>query len=96
MVPTGLVLTSTANIWGDNTYVDGEMYFWYQDMCKHGTRCAGTIAVDNDNNGVVGVAYETGIHNINVIHTSNFGWSYTSGLIGASSLCKAAVAKVIW
>jgi len=83
-----------ANLSGDNTSTS---ILWYQDTCKHGTHCSGTIAGKNDSIGVVGVAYNAKIHSIRVFSsgTNGCGWSYASGLIGASNLCKAAGAKVI-
>jgi len=84
----------TANLSGDDTSTS---ILWSQDTCKHGTHCSGTIAGKNDSIGVVGVAYNAKIHAIRVFNsgTDGCGWSYASGLIGASNLCKAAGAKVI-
>ena len=84
----------TANLSGDDT---SSTILWSQDTCKHGTHCSGTIAGKNDSIGVVGVAYDAKIHSIRVFSsgTNGCGWSYASGLIGASNLCKAAGAKVI-
>jgi len=84
----------SANLSGDDTSTS---ILWSQDTCKHGTHCSGTIAGKNDSIGVVGAAYDAKIHSIRVFSsgTSGCGWSYASGLIGASNLCKAAGAKVI-
>jgi subtilisin family serine protease len=86
----------TSNLSGNDTpNVNGATSFWYEDLCRHGTHCAGTVAADNDKNGVVGVAYNAGVHSVKVFHGSGCGWSYASGLIGASNKCKEAGAKVI-
>jgi hypothetical protein len=86
----------TSNLSGNNTpNVSCATSFWYEDLCRHGTHCAGTVAAENDKNGVVGVAYSAGVHSVKVFHGSSCGWSYASGLIGASNKCKEAGAKVI-
>jgi serine protease len=86
----------TLNLSGNDTpNVNGDTSHWFLDLCRHGTHCSGTVAADNDKNGVVGVAYNAGVHSVNVFHGSGCGWSYASGLIGASNKCKEAGAKVI-
>ena len=83
-----------ANLSGDDTSTS---IHWYHDTCKHGTHCSGTIAGKNDKIGVVGIAYNAKIHSIRVVSsgTDGCGWSYASGLIRASNLCKDAGAKII-
>jgi len=82
-----------ANLSGDQT---SSTIKWSVDTCKHGTHVSGTIAGANNQIGVVGVAHNAKIHTIRVFSSgSGCGWSYASGIIGASQLCKKAGAKII-
>jgi serine protease len=65
-------------------------------LCRQGTHCSGTVTADNDNNGVVGVAYNAGVPRVKVFIGPWSVWNiYTYGLIGASNKCKEEGAKVI-
>lgn len=67
---------------------------WYEDGCGHGTHVAGTIAAENDNKGVVGVAPDADIFTVRVFG-ENCGIIFGSSLINAARECKDNGAKII-
>ena len=77
-------------ITGDNDPGTGN---WYDHGGPHGTHVAGTIAADDNNVGVVGMAPGVPLHIIKVFNAS--GWGYSSDLAHAAGKCADAGANII-
>ncbi len=77
-------------ITGDNDSGTGN---WYDHGGPHGTHVAGTIAADDNNIGVVGMAPGVPLHIIKVFNAS--GWGYSSDLAHAAQKCTDAGANII-
>jgi subtilisin family serine protease len=79
--------------------VDDGSIEWDVDDCSHGTHCAGTIGAKNDNDGVVGVAYDVELFIVRVFQSNSSsnecGWSYSSSLMNAATQCKNNGARII-
>ena len=79
-----------SNISGDNDSGTGN---WNENGGPHGTHVAGTIAAEDNNIGVVGMAPGVDLHIIKVFNAD--GWGYSSDLAKAANLCAASGAKII-
>ncbi len=77
-------------ITGDNDSGTGN---WYDHGGPHGTHVAGTIAADDNNIGVVGMAPGVPLHIIKVFNAA--GWGYSSDLAYAAQKCADAGANII-
>lgn len=77
-------------ITGDNDPGTGN---WYEHGGPHGTHVAGTIAADDNNVGVVGMAPGVPLHIVKVFNAS--GWGYSSDLAHAAGKCADAGANII-
>ncbi len=77
-------------ITGDNDSGTGN---WYDHGGPHGTHVAGTIAADDNNIGVIGMAPGVPLHIIKVFNAS--GWGYSSDLAHAAQKCTDAGANII-
>lgn len=88
----GVAMTGSAT-----TNASGAVMPWNTDTCGHGTHVAGTIAaIRNNNTGVVGVnPGSIALHIVKVFDGSSCGWAYSSSLVAAANMCKAAGAKII-
>jgi len=67
---------------------------WYEDGCGHGTHVSGTVAAQNDDKGVVGVAPDADIFTVRVFG-QNCGIIFGSSLISAARKCRDNGAKII-
>ena len=66
---------------------------WWRDVDGHGTHVSGTIAANDNNQGVVGVAPGVEIFTARVFSTN--GEFFSSNIITALQVCKDSGAKVI-
>jgi len=78
------------NITGDNDSGTGN---WDDNGGPHGTHVAGTIAAEDNNVGVVGMAPSVDLHIVKVFNAD--GWGYSSDLAHATDKCTAAGANII-
>ncbi|HZI67769.1 MAG TPA: S8 family serine peptidase [Thermoanaerobaculia bacterium] len=83
-----------SNVAGTNNVGTGN---WFEDSCGHGSHVAGTISALSNTVGVVGVLRSGSVplHIIKVFNGSSCAWTYSSDLINALNLCRAAGAKVV-
>jgi len=65
-----------------------------QDGVGHGTHCAGTIAADNNEFGVVGVAPDAEIISVKVFSDDGL-YAYSSGILSAARKCADLGANII-
>ena len=79
-----------GNITGDNDSGTGN---WDDHGGPHGTHVAGTIAAEDNNVGVIGMAPSVDLHIIKVFNED--GWGYSSDLAHAADKCSAAGANII-
>ena len=77
-------------ITGDNDSGTGN---WFDHGGPHGTHVAGTIAADDNNISVVGMAPGVSLHIIKVFNAA--GWGYSSDLAYAAQKCTDAGANII-
>jgi subtilisin family serine protease len=77
-------------ITGDNDSGTGN---WFDNGGPHGTHVAGTIAADDNNIGVIGMAPGVPLHIIKVFNAA--GWGYSSDLAYAAQKCSDAGANII-
>ena len=77
-------------ITGDNDSGTGN---WFDHGGPHGTHVAGTIAADDNNIGVIGMAPGVPLHIIKVFNEA--GWGYSSDLAYAAQKCSDAGANII-
>jgi serine protease len=68
---------------------------WNQDGCGHGTHVAGTIAAQDNNAGVIGVAPNQVSLYIVRVFGDDCVWAYSSDLVDALSRCRNAGAQVV-
>lgn len=94
IIDSGLDATNNDFDWtvitGDNDSGTGN---WYEHGGPHGTHVAGTIAADDNNVGVVGMAPGVPLHIVKVFNES--GWGYSSDLAYAAQKCTQAGANII-
>jgi subtilisin family serine protease len=94
VIDSGLDISNSDFNWGtitgDNDSGTGN---WYENGGPHGTHVAGTIAAQNNQVGVVGMAPGVPLHIIKVFNAS--GWGYSSDLAHATNLCTQAGANII-
>ncbi|OCQ23657.1 peptidase S8 [Pseudoalteromonas luteoviolacea] len=67
---------------------------WNNDGNGHGTHVAGTIAAENNNQGVVGVYPGMDLHIVKIFD-DNGQWTYASDLVKAIQQCKDAGSHVV-
>ncbi len=67
---------------------------WYQDGYGHGSHVAGTIAGEDNNLGVIGVAPNVSLYVVKYFDDSGYA-SYASDLIEAGNACAASGAQII-
>ncbi|KZN60212.1 peptidase S8 [Pseudoalteromonas luteoviolacea CPMOR-1] len=67
---------------------------WNNDGNGHGTHVAGTIAAENNNQGVIGVYPGVDLHIVKIFD-DNGQWTYASNLINAIQQCKDAGSDVV-
>jgi serine protease len=83
-----------SNVSGTNNSGTGN---WFEDSCGHGSHVAGTISALSNSVGVVGVLRSGSVplHIIKVFNGASCAWTYSSDLINALNLCRAAGSKVV-
>ncbi|MEE4195583.1 MAG: S8 family serine peptidase [Anaerolineae bacterium] len=67
---------------------------WDEDGLGHGSHVAGTIAAENDSDGVVGVAYDVELFIVKIFDNSG-AWTTSSDLAAAANTCVANGADII-
>ncbi|WP_125562088.1 S8 family serine peptidase [Pseudoalteromonas rubra] len=67
---------------------------WNNDGNGHGTHVAGTIAAEDNNQGVVGVYPGVDLHIVKIFD-DNGQWTYASNLVNAIQQCKDGGAQVV-
>lgn len=93
-------LPSGPNITGEvsNTLrVDYDLGVWSEDAYGHGTHMAGTMVALKNGVGIEGILpnNHVKIHNVKVIHNSNYWRIWASDLIAAVEQCRQAGSTVI-
>lgn len=93
-------LPNGANITGEisNTLrVDYDLGVWSEDAYGHGTHMAGTMVALKNGVGVEGILPNgnVNLHNVKVIHNSNYWRIWASDLIAAVEQCRNAGSTVI-